>query len=99
MYVISIKSDTKNTHPSAKKAKKRLFELSTHPSAENEKNTFFSKILSFLKIHEKSRFLEQIMEIFVIFFAFFNEKVVYARQRTVDIYVWKKFPSTGIPCT
>ena len=39
--MISIKIDTKNADPSAKKAKKRLFELSTHPSAENEKNTFF----------------------------------------------------------
>ena len=70
--MISIKIDTKNAHPTAKKLKKRLFRLSARPSAENEKNTFFSKILSFLKIHEKSRFLEQIMEIFVIFFAFFN---------------------------
>ena len=51
--MISIKIDTKNAHPSAKKAKKRLFELSTHPSAENEKNTFLSKILSFFENSRK----------------------------------------------
>ncbi len=53
MYVISIKIDTKNAHPTAKKAKKRLFRLSAHPSAENEKNTFFSKILSFFENSRK----------------------------------------------
>ena len=53
MYVISIKIDTKNTHPTAKKAKKRLFRLGAHPSAENEKNTFLSKILSFFEYSRK----------------------------------------------
>ncbi len=53
MYVISLKIDSQNAHPSAKKAKKRLSRLGAHLSAENEKNTFLSKILSFFENSRK----------------------------------------------
>ena len=59
---------------------------------KTKKTRFYRKFCHFLKIHEKSRFLGQILEIFAVFLAFFNEKVVSARQRTVEISMfWKKF--------
>ncbi len=48
---------------------------------------FFRKFCHFLKIDEKNRFLEHILEILGIFLAFFNEKVANARQRIVEIEV------------
>ena len=65
---------------------------------KTKKTRFYRKFCHFLKIHEKSRFLGQILEIFAVFLAFFNEKVVSARQRTVEISIfWKKFPVPGSP--
>ena len=65
---------------------------------KTKKTRFFQKFCHFLKIHEKSRFLGQILEICAVFLAFFNEKVVSARQRTVEISIfWKKFPVPGSP--
>ena len=71
MYVISKKNDTKNAHPTAKKAKKRLFRLSAHPCAENEKNTFFSKILSFFENSRKKSIPKANFGIFCRFFGLF----------------------------
>ncbi len=50
---------------------------------KTKKTRFYRKFCHFLNIHEKSRFLGQILEIFAVFLAFFNEKSGYARQRTI----------------
>ena len=73
MYVILLKRDTKNAHPSAKKAKNGLFQLSTHPRTENDKNTFFAKILSFFENLRKNRYLGRILKK-NFFFLFFTKK-------------------------
>ncbi len=88
--MISIKIDTKNAHPSAKKTKNTLFHRIAHSRAESTKNTFFAFFFHFLKINEKYRYLGRIMEICGLFLAYKDKKRDYGRQRIVENEVLEK---------